>query len=356
MVSVSNPYIATITENSEYVANFEKIIYTISVSATEGGEATASAESVEQGGSVTLTATANSGYEFVNWTLNGEIVSTENPYTATITTNSEFVANFNSLSVRYTVSVSATEGGTASTSATSVEQGESVTITAVPNEGYEFDKWVINDIYMLTDLVCTIRVEEDLEIVARFVETANRHNGFEYVDLGLPSGTKWATCNVGAEESDELGGYVAWGETSSKDSYTAENYTYVNNPATLPLSADVANIYMGGNWRMPTEEEVQELIDYCTWSQTVSVSNLGASGHHITSNINGAKIFIPATGYTQGSMLQPKQYITQIWTSSIDPEDNQYAKSMYVKGTGTRKVQSSLRYKGLPIRAVFREN
>ena len=122
----------------------------------------------------------------------------------------------------------------------------------------------------------------------------------------------------------------------------------------MPLSADVANIYMGGNWRMPTEEEVQELIDYCTWSQTVSVSNLGAAGHHITSNINGAKIFIPATGYTQASMLQPKNYITQIWTSSIDSEDNQYAKSMYVKGTGTRKVQSSLRYKGLPIRAVFR--
>ena len=256
--------------------------------------------------------------------------------------------------VNYTISVSATEGGTATASAESVEEGGSVTITAVPNEGYEFDKWVINDIYMLTDLVCTIRVQEDLEIVARFVKITTKHNGFEYVDLGLPSGTKWATCNVGAEESDELGGYVAWGETSSKDSYTAENYTYVNNPATLPLSADVANIYMGGNWRMPTEEEVQELIDYCTWSQTVSVSNLGAAGHHITSNINGAKIFIPATGYTQASMLQPKNYITQIWTSSIDSEDNQYAKSMYVKGTGTRKVQSSLRYKGLPIRAVFR--
>ena len=537
VVSVSNPYIATITENSEYVANFEKIIYTVSASATEGGSATASAESVEQGGSVTLTATANSGYEFVNWTLNGNVVSVSNPYIATITANSEYVANFekfipqyvdlglpsglkwatcnvgattpeeygnyyawgeitpkssytsenytyndnpailplsvdaananwggnwrmptiaeqeelmdannctwewttqngvngykvtstkngnsiflpaagyhyddglldvgsygyywssslfesytdfancftlNSYNVQwgydfryyaksvravyedsyiepniYTVIVSATEGGTASTSATSVEQGESVTITAVPNEGYEFDKWVINDIYMLTDLVCTIRVEEDLEIVARFVETANRHNGFEYVDLGLPSGTKWATCNVGAEESDELGGYVAWGETSSKDSYTAENYTYVNNPATLPLSADVANIYMGGNWRMPTEEEVQELIDNCSWSQTVSVSNLGAAGHHITSKINGAKIFIPATGYTQASMLQPKNYITQIWTSSIDSEDNQYAKSMYVKGTGTRKVQSSNRYEGLPIRAVFREN
>ena len=94
VVSVSNPYIAHITENSEYVANFEKIIYTISVSATEGGEATASSESVEQGGSVTLTATANSGYEFVNWTLNGEVVSTENPYTVTVTANSEFVANF----------------------------------------------------------------------------------------------------------------------------------------------------------------------------------------------------------------------------------------------------------------------
>ena len=440
LVSTENPYTVTVTKNSEYLASFEKITYTVSVSSTTGGSATASAESIAYGSSVILTATPDEGYVFKNWTLGGEVVSTDNPYTTTVTKNSEFVANFEeeessgednepiicTVSVgaastdgsatasatsveqggtviltatpnegyefkywkdlmsddvlstdnpyvatviqnttfeacfkpkKFTVTVSSTEGGTAQTSSTIVDYAWKVTLTATPDPGYKFIGWQENGVMVGddSDQVWNLYIYENRKFTAKFekLDIVGAHNGFEYVDLGLPSGTKWATCNVGAEESDELGGYVAWGETSSKDSYTAENYTYVNNPATLPLSADVANVYMGGNWRMPTEEEVQELIDYCTWSQTVSVSNLGASGHHVTSNINGAKIFIPATGYTQGSMLQPKQYITQIWTSSIDSEDNQYAKSMYVKGTGTREVQSSLRYKGLPIRAVL---
>ncbi len=366
VVSTENPYSATVTANSEFVANFEEeessgednepIICTVSVgAASTDGSATASATSVEQGGTVILTATPNEGYEFKYWKdlMGDDVLSTDNPYVATVTQNTTFEACFKPK--KFTVTVSSTEGGTAQTSSTIVDYAWKVTLTATPDPGYKFIGWEENGVMVGddSDQVWTLYIYENRKFTAKFekLDIVGAHNGYEYVDLGLS--VKWATCNVGAEESDELGGYVAWGETSSKDSYTSENYTYVNNPATLPLSADVANSYMGGNWRMPTEEEVQELIDYCTWSQTVSVSNLGASGHHVTSNINGAKIFIPATGYTQGSMLQPKQYITQIWTSSIDSEDNQYAKSMYVYGTGTRKVQSSLRYKGLPIRAVL---
>ena len=369
VVSVSNPFIATITANSEFVANFEAeessgednepIICTVSVgAASTEGSATASATSVEQGGTVILTATPNEGYEFKYWKdlMGDDVLSTDNPYVATVTQNTTFEACFKPK--KFTVTVSSTAGGTAQTSSTIVDYDWKVTLTATPDPGYKFIGWQENGVMVGddSDQVWTLYIYENRKFTAKFeklLDHVGAHNGYEYVDLGLPSGTKWAICNVGAEKWDDLGGYAAWGETSSKDSYTAENYTYSANPATLPLSADVANVYMGGNWRMPTEEEVQELIDYCTWSQTVSVSNLGVRGHHVTSNINGVSIFIPATGYTQASVLEQKQYITQIWTSSIDSEDNQYAKSMYVYGTGTRKVQSSLRYKGLPFRAVL---
>ena len=369
VVSTENPYTTTINANSEFVANFEEeessgednepIICTVSVgAASTDGSATASATSVEQGGTVILTATPNEGYEFKYWKdlMGDDVLSTDNPYVATVTQNTTFEACFKPK--KFTVTVSSTEGGTAQTSSTIVDYDWKVTLTATPDPGYKFIGWQENGVMVGddSDQVWTLYIYENRKFTAKFeklLDHVGAHNGYEYVDLGLPSGTKWAICNVGAEKWDDLGGYAAWGETSSKDSYTAENYTYSANPATLPLSADVANVYMGGNWRMPTEEEVQELIDYCTWSQTVSVSNIGTRGHHVTSNINGVSIFIPATGYTQGSVLEPKQYITQIWTSSIDSEDNQYAKSMYVYGTGTRKVQSSLRYKGLPIRAVL---
>ena len=102
-------------------------------------------------------------------------------------------------------------------------------------------------------------------------ENQNTIAGHEYVDLGLPSGLKWATCNVGATTPEEYGNYYAWGETKPKTEYTEENSATfgvelldINSNPTY----DVARANWGSTWRMPTMTEMDELIDNCTWKWT----------------------------------------------------------------------------------------
>ncbi len=440
LVSTENPYTVTVTANSEYLASFEEITYTVSVSSTTGGSATASAESIAYGSSVILTATPDEGYVFKNWTLDGEVVSTDNPYTTTVTKNSEFVANFEegessgednepiicTVSVgaastdgsatasatsveqggtviltatpnegyefkywkdlmgddvlstdnpyvatvtqnttfeacfkpkKFTVTVSSTEGGTAQTSSTIVDYAWKVTLTATPDPGYKFIGWEENGVMVGddSDQVWTLYIYENRKFTAKFEKLGivGAHNGYEYVDLGLS--VKWATCNVGATEPENIGGYVAWGETSSKDSYTSGNYTYSANPATLPLSADVANSYMGGNWRMPTADELQELIDNCTWTTLGS----GATARFkITSDINGNSIIIPAVGYqtTGTSSTEAKAPYLLLWSSSINADNNGQAKILErrtIITNNVKRIGNASRYNGLPVRAVL---
>ncbi len=118
--------------------------------------------------------------------------------------------------------------------------------------------------------------------------SAQTHNGHEYVDLGLS--VMWATCNVGAENSEDAGGFFAWGEVEPKSEFTLENYTYADNPMILPDSADAATVHWGGNWRMPTIEEVEELKG-CDQAWT---SENGVVGCRLTAN--GNSIFLPAAG------------------------------------------------------------
>jgi hypothetical protein len=117
-------------------------------------------------------------------------------------------------------------------------------------------------------------------------------NGHEYVDLGLPSGILWATCNVGASKPEEFGDYFAWGETITKSNYTSTNYNYSSAPTTLPLDRDAANVNWGDDWRIPTEEEFTELKNN-TWRL---IQKNGISGFEITGS-NGNSIFLPAAGY-----------------------------------------------------------
>lgn len=124
-------------------------------------------------------------------------------------------------------------------------------------------------------------------------------NGHGYVDLGLS--VKWATCNVGASSPSGYGNYYAWGETSTKSSYTSDNYEYV----TLFFGAkhlgenicgteyDAARANWGAAWRMPTLDELKELEEKCTWTWT---SQDGHYGFRVTGP-NGKSIFLPAAGY-----------------------------------------------------------
>ncbi len=128
------------------------------------------------------------------------------------------------------------------------------------------------------------------------------------IDLGLPSGTKWACCNVGASSPEGYGGYYAWGETEEKSKYTYENYKYwidmdgdgsVDTNEIQNLGSDisgtqydVAHVKWGGSWRMPTVAECQELVDKCTWTWTTQG---GHNGYKVTGP-NGNSIFLPAAG------------------------------------------------------------
>ena len=141
--------------------------------------------------------------------------------------------------------------------------------------------------------------------------TSNTENGHQYVDLGLS--VKWATCNVGTTKPEGYGDYFAWGETRSKSYYNSSSYSYYDNPTTLPLSADAARANWGGQWRMPTIDEFEELRSKCTWTWT---TQNGVNGYKVTSNSNGNYIFLPAAGYRDlGSLYGAGDY-GYYWSSS----------------------------------------
>ena len=142
----------------------------------------------------------------------------------------------------------------------------------------------------------------------------NNHNGHEYVDLGLPSGLKWATCNVGATNPEEYGDYYAWGEIKPNQRYDDDNYMYKSYPETLPLSADAANVSWGGSWRMPTKAEQDELRNHCTWEWTTLN---GMEGYKVISKKNGNSIFLPAAGYRLNSDLNDAGGNGNYWSSSL---------------------------------------
>jgi hypothetical protein len=142
-------------------------------------------------------------------------------------------------------------------------------------------------------------------------DTVGPPEGVEAVDLGLPSGTKWANMNVGATKPEEYGGYYAWGEIEEKSSYTQDNYTvptkrtgdniWALNGDMAYTQYDVAYMKWGGSWHMPTKEQLDELIKNTTWKWT---QLNGVYGSKLTSKQNGKSIFLPAAGYRQHGALK----------------------------------------------------
>ena len=155
-------------------------------------------------------------------------------------------------------------------------------------------------------------VEDDILVTEHYVydttsivkASDNFINGHEYVDLGLLSGLKWATCNVGASSPEDYGEYYAWGMTTTPpdDNYIADNCsTYGVEMSDISGNAqcDVARNKWGSSWRMPTKAEQQELIDNCSWELT---TQNGVNGCKVTGP-NGNSIFLPATGCRDGTSL-----------------------------------------------------
>ena len=169
-------------------------------------------------------------------------------------------------------------------------------------------------------------------------------DGYDYVDLGLPSGTLWATTNLGGASANSYGDYFAWGEITTKDSYTWENYTLANgssttftkynnsssygtvdNKTTLEAADDAATQNWGGNWRMPTIEEWEELFEKCTWNWTTLN---GVNGYEVKAT-NGNSIFLPAAGFRNYDELYSAGSYGDYWSSSLGTYYPDYAQSVH---------------------------
>ena len=160
------------------------------------------------------------------------------------------------------------------------------------------------------------------------------------IDLGLPSGTKWACCNVGADKPDAYGGYFAWGETETKDTYSLENYKHYDGSEEschnigddiAGTEYDVAHVKWGGSWVMPSETQMNELKDNCT-SEWTTVN--GVPGK-IFNGVNGGSIFLPAAGYRCYVGLIFAGSYGDYWSSTQDPSRSNYA---YNLGFGSGDV------------------
>lgn len=363
-------------------------------------------------------------------------------------------------------------GGTGSMSSMTFGKGDTKNLTAnkFTRTGYTFVGWNTKADGTGTSYSDkqSITPTENLTLYAQWEESkgTGTANGHDWVDLGLPSGTKWATMNLGATSPEGYGNYYAWGETTTKSSYTLDNYKWYDNvnkrytkyiietqpgtgakgnyyiagegvegsgfacdfkwdPAGCPLvngtitfpnlpageyqfkitdgtwnyswgsdclankddffdqmswsnvaftlssesdvtisfdgesifvfvsnitllaSDDAANANWGGDWRMPTNEEIDELVDNCTWTW---ISQNGVNGYKVSSKVNGNSIFLPAAGCSTDSV-----YFTgnggYYWCSSLDTTG--FADYLCIGSDSVLTNYRFDRYGGLSIRPVL---
>ena len=174
--------------------------------------------------------------------------------------------------------------------------------------------------------------------------TTGVHNGHEWVDLGLS--VKWATCNVGASSPSDYGNYYAWGETTTKSSYTFNNSrTYNRSVGDISGNPqyDAATANWGKGWRMPTKAEFEELVDKCDWQQ-------GGHGGYKVTGPNGNSIFLPAAGWRTGTSLDYAGDSGRYWSSTPD-DDTQGVCCQYFS-SGDRGVFWVRRADGRSVRPV----
>ncbi len=218
-----------------------------------------------------------------------------------------------------------------------------------------------------------ITISMDMTLYAQWIALTGQQNGHTWVNLGLPSGTLWATCNVGANNPEDYGNYYAWGETSPKNTYNWNTYIYCNgdyntltkycnstiygfsNAVTtveqLLASDDAASVNWGNGWQTPSCDEMQELVDNCSiaWA-----SQNGVNGYVFTGP-SGNSIFLPATGYyTNSTIAGAGSFSCGYWANSIytNSPDRANGLGFYENGCHINRAYRSL---GRPIRAVCRQ-
>jgi hypothetical protein len=195
----------------------------------------------------------------------------------------------------------------------------------------------------------------------------------EWVDLGLPSGTLWATCNVGASSPEEYGDYYAWGETEPKNDYSWSTYKYckgssstmtkyctnssygtVDNKTELEPSDDAATVNWGSGWQMPSIEQCEELYSSSYTTTTWTTMN-GKYGMKITSKSNDNSIFLPAAGYRFDTSLIYEGSGGEYWSRSLWTS---YRSSALYLNFGSSGITTSSYYRreGRSVRPVRVKN
>ncbi len=222
-------------------------------------------------------------------------------------------------------------------------------------------------------LVALVMTGDEMKCSAQTV--SGQVEGHDYVDLGLPSGIKWATCNVGATKPTEFGDYFAWGETKPKENYhwstykwciynptilakpsgitkynTVSNWGTIDNRTTLEVEDDAATENWGSAWRMPTMDEIKQLRENCDWRWVKDFQGSGVNGHLGTSKNNGATIFLPAAGHHHCRIIYGDGRFGSYWSSSLCEAYSDFA-CCFSPPDG---VVYDYRYFGRCVRAVIK--
>ena len=203
-------------------------------------------------------------------------------------------------------------------------------------------------------------------------------NGHEWINLGLPSGIKWASCNVGADTPEGYGTYFSWGGVKSQAIYGSTTYPhyecvdygratiwdgytkycsssnngycgFTDTLTSLDLDDDAAYKNWGTSWRMPTDEEWDELLNNCTWTWTTQNN---VNGYLVTSNTNSNSIFLPAAGYRDDNFPNGLYYVGELcsyWSSSLC-EDN--LSMAWCMDSSNLEVRGHYRHRGCSVRSV----
>ena len=201
----------------------------------------------------------------------------------------------------------------------------------------------------------------------------NGSDGHEYVDLGLPSGTLWATCNIGASSPEDYGDYFAWGETTTKSTYNWSTYKYCNgsnttmtkyctnsscgtvdNKTELDLSDDAAYVNWGSQWRMPSKAQFTELINSSYTTTTWTTQN-GKYGRKITSKSNGNSMFLPAAGCRYDASRVLAGSYGHYWSRSLTTSYSHYGRGLDFYSSDI-STGGNYRYGGWPVRPVHLSN
>lgn len=336
--------------------------YTITVFANpdNGGTVTGGGD-FHYGDSCTVTATPANGYTFLRWTENGSQVSINANYTFSVTGVRTLVAQFQQQNYTISVSANPTNCGTV-TGGGDFHYGDNCTVIATPVNGCTFLMWTENDQQVSVNSNYSFTVTGNCNLVANF-------EAHEYVDLGLPSGTLWATCNIGATTPEGYGDYFAWGETSTKDGYDWHTYRYCNGGATtltkycddasygyngfidnltvLEESDDAAAVNWGAGWRMPTKEEWNELLSNTT---KIWTTQHGVNGYLFTAT-NGRTLFLPAAGYYNMNDLNGDGKSGCYWSSSLNI-DVPYNSGYLFFDSGNCSMSYHFRSHGRSVRPV----